>query len=137
MVSMSENRKVGRPSKFYPDVAKAIIDNLSIGATYKDASEAAGVSYYTFLNWLEKGEKAKSGKYYEFFKAVERAKATARLNYTKTIAGAAAKGDWRAALEYLKRHDPESWGDSSKLDLTSDGEAINLIVKVGIDPDKI
>ena len=106
---------MARPSKFTEETRQAIIDNLSIGATYKDASEAAGIHYNTFLHWLERGEQAKRGKFKEFLCAVEQAKADARLNYTKTIAAAAEKGDWRAALEYLKRRDRENWGDGTEV----------------------
>ena len=119
---------MARPTKLNDDTHKAIVDAIKIGATYKDAAGAAGVDYTTFLNWMARGGKAKSGKFFEFFNAVGRAKSQAILNYTTTIATAAAKGEWRAALEYLKRRDPDNWGDRSKTDITSGGEKI--IVRV-------
>ena len=126
--------KRGRPEKLHPETKEAIIRSLTIGATYRDACEAAGVSYQTMLNWMAKGEKATSGIYYDFFDSVRKAQARARLGYLTTIAKAANEGDWRAALEYLKRRDRETWGDS--VDVTSGGEKLK-IVNVGIDPDKI
>lgn len=106
-----------RPTKLNPDTQKAIVDAIAIGATYADAAGAAGVDYMTFRNWMTQGEATKRGIYFEFFDAVRKAEATARLNYTRTIASAAAGGDWKAALEYLKRRDRANWGDN--LDMTS------------------
>jgi hypothetical protein len=113
---------MARPTKLTPETSQAILDALAIGATYKDAAEAAGVAYDTFNNWMQMGESAKSGQFFEFFQSVRQAQADARLKYLSTIAKAAKDGDWRAALEYLKRRDRANWGDN--LDLTSKGEEI-------------
>ena len=122
---------MARPTKLTPAVHKEIVDAIAIGATYKNAVGAAGISYVTFLDWLERGRKIQDGetrksksntKYLEFLKSVEKAKHTAFLRYTSTIAKAANSGDWRAAESFLKRRDPENWGD--KKDITSGGERI-------------
>ena len=102
---------MARPDKLTPEAHKEIIDALAMGCTRKDAAESAGVEYRTFLNWLQTGEAAKSGKFLQFFHAVTKAEAKARKLYTGTIAKAAADGDWRAAETFLKRRDPENWGD--------------------------
>ena len=117
---------MARPTKLNDFTHNAIIEALKIGATYKDAAGAAGVDYTTFLNWMERGRNAKSGKFFEFFNESEQAQAEARLKYTKTIASAAAKGDWRAAESFLKRRDPENWGDKQAVDLNADvkGEVV-------------
>jgi hypothetical protein len=62
---------------------------------------------------MTRGEQAKSGPFFEFFHACDIAEHNARLNYTFTIAKAAQDGDWRAALEYLKRRDPANWSDNT------------------------
>jgi len=128
---------MARPTKLTPEVHKEIVNAISIGATYKNAVGAAGISYVTFLTWLEIGKKTQEGelkktktnkKYLEFFKSVEKAKHTAFLRYTKTIAKAANSGNWRAAESFLKRRDPENWGDKSKTDITSGGEKIIVTI---------
>ncbi len=116
--------KRGRPTKLHDDISAAIVKNLSLGVTYKDAAEAASITYHTFLNWLERGEKAKSGKFCDFFNAVTIAQAEARVKYTKTIANAAAKGDWRAAESFLKRRDPDNWGDRQEVKNETKGEVV-------------
>jgi hypothetical protein len=137
---------MARPTKLTPETQKAIVDALSIGATRKSAVLAAGISYKTFLNWLDIGRMVRDGElrktktrnqFLQFLQSVEKSEHEAFVNYTKTIASAAAKGDWRAAESFLKRRDPDNWGDRQKTDITSGGEKIDAIVKVGINPDKI
>lgn len=104
--------KRGRPTKLTPELQQAIVSALEIGATRTDAVASVGIDYHTFLNWLEQGQKERSGIFFQFFQAVTRAEASARIRFTSTIARAAADGDWRAALEYLKRRDRANWGDA-------------------------
>ena len=125
---------MARPSKFTSEVTETIIKALQIGATYKDAAEAAGVDYDTYNEWIKAGKAAKSGRFYEFSEAVRKSEAQARLNYLSTIAQAAAKGDWKAAEAFLKRRDRANWGDV--VDVTSGGQAITLVVKYADDNDK-
>jgi hypothetical protein len=106
---------MARPTKLDEDTQAAIVRSLAIGATRKDSAEAAGVRYMTFLNWMAAGESAKRGKFFEFFDACSKAEAQAKLKYTNTIAKAAADGDWRAAMEFLKRRDRETWGDNTSV----------------------
>lgn len=126
---------MARPTKLTPETQNAIIKALRIGATRKTAAEAAGVDYRTFLNWLERGDEAQKGIYFQFFQSVSVAESEAFLKYTSIIAKAAQGGEWRAALEFLKRRDREHWGDNA--DYTSGGKTINQIIVSGIDPDKL
>ena len=114
----------GRPTKLTPEAQAAIVKAIDIGATRKDAAEAAGVDYRTFLNWLERGEKAGRGIYFQFFQAVTTAEAQVRINFTAVIAKAANGGDWRASVEYLKRRDKQHWGDN--VDVTTGGGPVKL-----------
>ena len=124
---------MARPSKFIPEITETILKALQIGATYKDAAEAAGVDYDTFNEWIKAGREGKR-KFSEFSEAVQRTEAQARLNYLSTIAQAAAKGDWKAAEAYLKRRDRANWGDA--VDVTTGGEALTIkIIKASDDTD--
>lgn len=123
---------MGRPTKLTPEVQKRICDALKIGATRLDAALSAGVTYDSFNDWYNAGKQAKSGRYVQFLQAVNQAEGEARLRYTSVIARAANDGDWRAALEYLKRRDRANWGDN--FDLTSDGQAV--VVRIIRDGDK-
>ena len=116
----------GRPTKLHPEIKDALYESISNGAVFRDAAEGAGVSYQTFLNWMDKGEKSRSGIFRDFFDSMRKAEAVARLRFTSTIAQAAAKGDWKAAMEFLKRRDRDNWGDN--VDVTSGGNAITFRV---------
>lgn len=122
---------MARPTKLTPETHAAIEKALKIGSTRKDAAGAAGIVYTTFLDWMQAGETAKSGALYEFYNACTKAEHTARLNYLNTIAKAAQDGDWRAALEYLKRRDPDNWGDKQAVALTgADGGPVVIDVRI-------
>ena len=109
---------MARPSALTDEISKQICDSLKLGATKKASAESAGIDYATFNNWMKRGAVEKRGKFVQFFKAVGHAEAFCFRNMAATIAKAAADGDWRAAETFLKRRDPENWGDRSKLDLT-------------------
>ena len=115
---------MARPTKFIPEITDTILKALQIGATYKDAAEAAGVDYATFQAWMNKGQAQKRGEFFTFYEAVRKSEAQARLNYLTTIAQAASKGDWKAAEAYLKRRDRANWGDN--VDVTSGGNALTV-----------
>lgn len=103
---------MARPSKLTPETKAAIIEAISLGATYHDAAEAAGVAYNTLNEWLKAGEAASSGKFHDLYDELRRAEAQCRNNFVAVIAKAAASGDWRAAEAYLKRRDRANWGDA-------------------------
>ncbi len=114
-----------RPTKLTPEVHAAIVEMILHGSTKKDAAEAAGVHYDTFNNWMLSGQAAKKGIYFEFFEAIRRAEAQCSVNYDRVIQTAAAKGDWKAALEWKRRRRREDWGDN--VDVTTGGEKVKVI----------
>ena len=118
---------MGRPTKLTPETQKRIIDALKIGATRLDAALSAGVTYDSFNGWYNAGKQAASGRYFQFFQAVDQAEGEARLRYTTVIARAANDGDWRAALEYLKRRDRAHWGDN--VDVTSGQQPLKIVIE--------
>ena len=120
---------MARPTKLTPQSHKAIVDALALGATRKDAAGAAGVDYVTLLDWLKKGEAAKSGAFSEFSNEVHKTEADVRLKFTMTFAKAAQSGDWRAAAAYLKMRDPENWVE--RQEVTGAGGS-DIIIKVTV-----
>jgi len=112
----------GRPSKLTPETVKTLTDAIGLGASYVDACGAAGIDYSTFAMWMQKGRDAKRGEYVDFLEAIRAEEAAATLRHLAVINNAAAKGDWKASLEWLKRRRRDDWGDASKVDLSnSDG----------------
>jgi transposase len=115
---MPEARTAGRKTKRTPEVEKAITDALRVGASRKDAAAAAGVSERTFYEWM--------GHFPQFSQAVTRAEGQCAARMTARIyqEATAERGDWKAALEWLKRRRRDEWGDSIDVRKLSDDELI-------------
>lgn len=103
------NTGPGRPTKYTPANRKKILDALKNGALRKDAAEAAGVGTSTFSEWLN--------QFPEFSEAVEAAEAEVANACAARIVQEARdpSGDWKAALEYLKKRRRNDWGESLDL----------------------
>ena len=119
---------MARPSKLTPEAKASIVEAILHGCTYKDSAEAAGISYDTFNEWMKAGEEAKKGAFFEFSEAVKAANAQCAVNFTRVIQTAAAKGDARYALEWLKRRRRSEWGDN--VDVTSGGDKLQSPVVI-------
>lgn len=120
----------GRPSKLTPETIKTLTDAIGLGASYVDACKAAGIDYSTFAKWRQKAEKQSKGEYFDFFNALAVEEAAATLRHLAVINNAAAKGDWKASLEWLKRRRRVDWGDNVEVNGTGKYE---LIVKYATD----
>jgi transposase len=62
---------VGRKSKLIPEVQERVCKGIEAGMTQESAAINAGIGESTYYRWLERGEKAKSGKYKEFWEEVQ------------------------------------------------------------------
>lgn len=101
---------MGRPTKFTQTVRAAILGSIENGASETAAAEAAGVGRTTLQSWKKRGEEEPEGPYGAFLEGITRARAQAELDLVAVVRGAAAEGDWKAALEMLARRNPEEWG---------------------------
>lgn len=117
---------MARPSKLTPETQAAIVDAILHGCTYRDAAEAAGIAYETFNEWYKAG-KAGTKKFVQFSDSVDVANAQCAVNFTRVIQTAAAKGDAKYALEWLKRRRRAEWGDN--IDVTSMNDKISINIK--------
>lgn len=126
------SQKVGRPTKLSPQLRERLLQLIRAGCTRRDACLAVGVADRTLAAWLERGRDDREAglrtMYAEFVAGIEQGEAEARAKLTAVIVKAAADGDWRAALEYLKRRDRQNWGDG--LDFTSGGEKLAALVEI-------
>ena len=116
-------RRVGRPSKLTPEVRKRLINAIMAGNYYEPACRYAGVDYSTFRKWMQKGEQAKSGQYFEFFEEVKRAEAEAEARMVAQWQ-AQVPNDWKAARDFLARRYPERWAQKERIDLEHSGEVV-------------
>ena len=111
---------MARPCKLTDEVERDICNALADGATYAAASEAAGVAYETFNEWM----KDTRPKFVKFSEAVRQANGRARTDLVRKIRKAGDK-DWRALAWILERRFKAEYGNG--LDLTTNGEKITEI----------
>jgi len=116
--------RTGRKTKRTPEVEKIITDALSLGLSVEDACAYARISRETFYVWCR--------EFSDFSDAVTRAesllimRASARLQKEVN----APDGDWKAALEVLKRRRRNEWSDRTEV-TGKDGGDISINVNWG------
>jgi transposase len=136
----------GRPTKLSPEMQKLICQGIRIGLSYKDSAVNAGITEKTFYNWVERGEKAKSGKYYLFLQELQEAKQKGQAILVNELTKLARGGmevveedvvvmpdgkevpvkrkkkttlpDKQAIQFILERRYPEEWGRQDRLELS-------------------
>lgn len=99
---------IGRPLKLTPERQAIIIKGISLGLTYKLASQAAEMSYHTFNRYMnlgaEQAEQEHGDEYYYFYHAVKKAQAERALRWLEFIDLAAIDSkQWTAAAWKLER----------------------------------
>lgn len=118
----------GRPSKLTLERKNNLIESIRKGSYLNAACRIAGITEQTFYNWMERGEKAKKGEYFEFFEAARDAEAQAEI---RAVAQWQSKmgDDWRAARDFLRyRFGKNGWSDISKIEHSGpEGEAIEIV----------
>ena len=93
---------MGRPSKLTPERHKRIVALIEAGNYPETAAGACGIDPRTYYAWMAKGRAAKSGRYHQFCRDVERAREAAEAELVATVK-LAARDDWRAASWMLER----------------------------------
>ena len=66
----------GRRSMLTPKRSAEICEYVKSGLTYHDAAVMSGVSERVFYLWKAAGEKAKSGRHFQFLQDLQRAEAS-------------------------------------------------------------
>lgn len=134
MKAKKKKKKVGRPSKFLPDVKEKIISALKSGANFRLAAEYAGIVQDTLIEWRKAGNSPARNRFSEFAEQVKNARAIAQTRNINIINKAAvggallnrrttrkrdgsevteetfSRGEWQAAAWWLERSFPEEWG---------------------------
>jgi hypothetical protein len=106
----------GRPSKLTAALQQKLVTYIKAGAYLNVACAACGIDYTTYRNWVAKGETAASGKFFEFFQAVNLAEAEAEISLVLEWR-ALARDNWAACAEFLSRRFRQRWGRSTSVEL--------------------
>jgi transposase len=113
----------GQRSKYTEDTVKALEQAIGMGATYRLASQYAGISEDTFARWRD--------RYADFAARIKRAEGRAAVGWLAKIEKAANEGTWQAAAWKLERRYPHEYGRQ----VQEQAGAVTLRVVYGDDSD--
>ena len=103
-----DGQTFGRPALYSEAVAQRICDTLARGSTRQASALEAGITRETFYTWLQERV--------DFSDRVARAESQAEVALTETVFSSgtdgATAGDWRPAVEWLKRRRRADYGDT-------------------------
>ena len=116
----------GRKSKYSPEVVKAIVQAIDMGAYDKHAAAYGGISEDTFARWLD--------RYADFADAIARAKGRRVVKWLAKME-AGADEDWRAAQAKLQICERDTYGkERSEIEHTGKDGA-PLMIAINARPD--
>ena len=120
-----EKHPGGRPSKFSEEVVRKLEDAFRCAGNDTEACAYAGISRETFYDWLNPDKKFSDNftqeMQEEFIARINAAKVYPKIGCKKTLVQSGIRGDRRAAIEYLKRTDPD-FKDKQETTLKGDAE---------------
>ena len=99
----------GRPTSLTADVQAKICEALQLGVSWKAAAAHGGVSEQTVIRWRERGESGEE-PFCAFLEAATRARDSAEVRMAAAVVMAVKDGDARAAMWWLERRRPATWG---------------------------
>ena len=108
--------------KFSEEICNCLIENYSEGLPLIDCADIAGVHRNTVTNWMNKGKKAKSGKFKQFYQDMVRARAKFKKHHQLKIA---ESKDWRASQYLLQVTDSEHYVITEKQEVKADIDSKN------------
>jgi len=101
---------MARPSKLTQEIQQRIGDNIALGMTYRLAAESTCVTYKTFNSWMQQGKNSTSGKYFQFYKYIQKRNADAAKALLERIKEAADSGNCQICMWILERRFPDEFG---------------------------
>jgi abortive infection bacteriophage resistance protein len=123
---------MARPCKLTTDIQQKIGDGISLGLTYALAANSAGVTYQSFNSWLKRGQTEKYGKYFEFYKYIQKRNADAARALLERLNEAAEAGNTQICMWILSRRFPDEFGRRVYRKTNVISESINENVELTI-----
>lgn len=114
--------KNGRPTVRVDPARERVLQALRLGATYRVASQAAGIHHATLERWRRDDE--------EFSAECERARGEMAMRMLARLEQASTEGTWQAAAWKLERLFPADYS----LRRDNDGQPQEIIVRYAGDP---
>ena len=102
------SRKGGAPTKLNQKAQERICEAVRAGNYLAVSARCAGIHYDTLREWVQRGEREKTGAYHEFSEALKKAESDSEEYAVKMVVSAMPK-NWAAAMTYLERRYPDKW----------------------------
>jgi len=106
--------------KFSDEVCECLVENYGKGIPLKYCADIVGIHRNTLLNWMKKGESAKSGKYRDFYIDMQRAKSKFIAHHIGKIE---ANKSWMSSQYLLQVTDPDEFVVAEKQKIESETKA--------------
>lgn len=103
--------------KFNEEICKDLCEYRKKGLTIKDCADLVGINRHTVTKWVQKGQKAKSGKYHDFYKQWKKATAQFKLLHLEKIDNSR---NWEAHKYLLQVTDPEQYVVEERTKVSAD-----------------
>ena len=110
---------MARP-KFSEEICECLVENYGKGLPLKYCADAVGIHRNTLLNWMKKGETAKSGKYRDFYLDMQRAKSKFIAHHIGKIQD---NKSWMSSQYLLQVTDPDEFVVAEKQKIESETKA--------------
>jgi hypothetical protein len=128
-------RPRGRPTKLTPGAVDRICEAVNLGASWRLACLAGGVSYPCLRNWINRGEaevrrlaenphakiRTKELPFVDFLYRIRSAEGEGLVTNLRNVRQAADEGDWKASWVVLQARYPETFGASQRFSFTGAG----------------
>ena len=121
---------MARPTKLTPEIRKLIGENVALGLTYILAAESASVTYQTFNQWMSKGKTEKYGKYYQFYRYIQKRNVDAAKALLERLNDAAKAGNCQICIFILERRFKNEFGRRIYRNTNVVAENINQNVEI-------
>lgn len=106
--------KGGGHTKYNPELHETLVMHIDEGQRFYVACALVGVETDTVSAWIRRG-KAGEAPFVQFAADVNKAYAIAEARCVQSITKAHhIGGDWKAAIEYLKRRKPKFWSEHTE-----------------------
>ena len=114
---------VGRPSKCTPELCERICKHIRKGNYPTTAAALEGIPKATMSRWMKKGRESKtqSGKYWNFWNSIKKAKYEGEAHAVEGIKAAGEK-NWTAYAWLLERMYPDRWGKRQRVEMEHSGK---------------
>lgn len=128
---------MGRPMKLTPQVHHQIVSLVQGGTYITVAARAAGITKSTLYRWLERGKRARSGPYREFWLDLMQASATARATAEVKVKQTNPLAWLRYGPGRSRPGDP-GWTEVRGMGLeTAKRDTMRRARQLGLDPDEV